>query len=358
MGMENKTYSVNISNKTIFNLILIGAVIFAMIKIKSLILVVLTSVVIASFIGTSATALKNKLGISRGFSVALMYILTVATFGAVFYFFVPVLIKELISLIPLIAEYFPDATSMGFFDFDNFNLYSAESNSDQVIENLKSILSGISSGFISTITAFFGGVANVLLVAVISFYLSISKDGMETFLRIITPIQHEEYVINLWARSQRKIALWMSGQFVLGIIVGILTFIGLTLIGVEYALLLAVVAALFELIPFGIYLAIIPAITLSFATGGIPMMLFVVGLYIIIQQLESYLFAPLIVQKTTGISPLIVILSILIGISLAGFWGLILAIPVAVTVLEYVNDLEASKLKELKLEKVNPKTNV
>lgn len=352
-SMVNKTYSVNISNKTIFNLILIGAVIFAMIKIQSLILVVLTSVVIASFIGTSATALKNKLGISRGFSVALMYILTVATFGAVFYFFVPVLIKELISLIPLIAEYFPDATSMGFFDFDNFNLSSAESNSDQVIENFKSILSGISSGFVSTITAFFGGVVNVVLVAVISFYLSISKDGMETFLRIVTPIQHEQYVINLWARSQRKIALWMSGQFVLGIIVGILTFIGLTLIGVEYALLLAVVAALFELIPFGIYLAIIPAITLSFTTGGLSMMFFVVGLYIVIQQLESYLFAPLIVQKATGISPLIVILSILIGISLAGFWGLILAIPVAVTVLEYVNDLEAAKLKEL-----NTKTNV
>lgn len=354
--MGNKTYSININNKTLFNLVLIGAVIFALIKIKSLILIILTSVVIASFIGTSATALKNKMGISRSLSVALMYIFTVTAFGIIFYFFVPVLIKELIVLVPLITEYFPEINNIGIFDFDNFSLSSADTGGVQVIENLKSLLSTISSGFVSTISAFFGGIANVILVAVISFYLSISKDGIESFLKIITPVQHERYVINLWERSQKKIALWMSGQFVLGIVVGVLTFIGLTAIGVEYALLLAVVAAFFELIPFGIYLAVVPAITLSFATGGVSLAVLVVGLYIIIQQLESYIFAPLIVQKATGISPLIVILSILIGINLAGFWGLILAIPVAVTILEYIKDVESNKLKEL--EKLNTKVNV
>jgi predicted PurR-regulated permease PerM len=356
--MENKTYSINISSKTLFNIVWIGVLIFALIKIKSLILMILTSVVIASFIGTSATSLKSRLGISRGFSVAFMYIITVAIFSLVFYFFVPVLIGELVNIVPFVSEFFPGTSSIGGVDIqslDSAGVIATEiagnSPIDKVAANLASIFNNVSSGFVATLSTFFGGIANVLLVAVISFYLSISKDGIENFLKIITPVQNESYVINLWERAQKKIALWISGQVVLGLIVGVLTFIGLKILGVEYAFLLAVVAGLFELIPFGIFLAAVPAVTLSFTGGGISLALMVIGLYIIIQQLESYLIAPLIVQKATGISPLVVILSVLIGINLAGFWGLILAIPVAVTILEYVKDLEMAKLKEIENKK-------
>jgi predicted PurR-regulated permease PerM len=349
--MENKVYSVNITAKTLFNVIWIGLLVFALIKIKSLILIILTSVVIASFIGTSATSLKSRLGISRGFSVAFMYLATVAIFSLVFYFFIPVLIGELVNIIPFISDFFPESYGVNLGNLDSAgaiaNELVAKSPIDKIAGNLSAIFNNVSAGFVATLSTFFGGVLNVLLVAIISFYLSISKDGIENFLRIVTPVQSEEYVINLWARAQKKIAFWIRGQVVLGIIVGVLTFIGLKILGVEYAFLLAVVAGLFELIPFGVYLAAIPAVTLSFASGGLSLALMVIGLYIIIQQLESYLIAPLVVQKATGISPLVVILSVLIGINLAGFWGLILAIPVAVTILEYVKDLEMAKLKEI-----------
>jgi predicted PurR-regulated permease PerM len=109
-------------------------------------------------------------------------------------------------------------------------------------------------------------------------------------------------------------------------------------------MLLSVIAAIFELIPFGIFLAIIPAISLTYISGGLSLSLMVLGLYLIVQQLESYLISPLVVHKVTGVSPLVVILSVLIGVNLAGFWGLILAVPVAVTILEYVKDLEKDKV--------------
>ncbi len=358
--MENKVYSVNITSKTLWNIVSIGLLIFALIKIKSLILMILTSVVIASFIGTSATSLKSRMGVSRGLSVALMYIITVAIFSLVFYFFVPVLLQELINIVPFVSEFFPGTSSIGGVDLGNLdsagtiaNEITGSSSIDKIASNLALVFNNVSSGFVGTLSTFFGGIANVLLVAVISFYLSISKDGIENFLKIITPIQSEQYAINLWERAQKKIALWISGQVVLGLIIGVLTFIGLKILNVEYAFLLAVVAGLFELIPFGIFLAAVPAVTLSFASGGVSLALMVIALYVIIQQLESYLIAPLIVQKATGISPLVVILSVLIGINLAGFWGLILAIPVAVTILEYIKDLEANKLKEIEKMKLN-----
>ncbi len=358
--MENKIYTVNISQKTLFSVVGIGLLIFALIEIRSLILVILTSVVIASFIGTSANHLKTKMGISRSFSVALMYIITVGIFSLVFYFFIPILIQELVNIAPLISKYFPSLNSIGGVSFENFNSAGDVASEitdgtaiNNVTDNFKIFFDNISSGFVSTLSTFFGGIANVVLVAVISFYLSMSKDGIHNFLRIITPIQSEEYVINLWERTQKKIALWISGQMVLGLMVGVLTFIGLKILNIEYAFLLAVVAGLFELIPFGIYLAAVPAVTLAFGAGGLSLALMIIGLYIIIQQLESYLIAPLVIQKATGISPLIVILSVLIGITLAGFWGLILAIPVAVLVLEYVSDIEAKKLKEIQKLKLN-----
>ncbi len=131
---------------------------------------------------------------------------------------------------------------------------------------------------------------------------------------------------------------------ILGLVVGVLTFIGLTLLDVPQAILLAVVAAIFELIPFGIFLAAIPAVSLAFGAGGISLALMVVALYTVVQQLEGYLIAPLVVNKMTGVSPLVVILAVLVGVSLAGFWGLILGVPVAVTMLEYINDLEKERL--------------
>ena len=104
----------------------------------------------------------------------------------------------------------------------------------------------------------------------LSFYLSVESDGVTKFLRIVIPSKHENYIIGLWKRSQAKIGLWMQGQVVLAIIVAILVFLGLTLLRVPNALLLAVVAGLFEIIPlFGPVLAAIPAVIITLVSGGL-----------------------------------------------------------------------------------------
>ena len=359
--MQNKSLNVQIDTRTLTNVVWIGVVVYSLIKIKSILLIILTSVVIASFIGTFATSLRNRIKINRTLAVALIYVLTVGIFSLVFYFFIPVLLKELVNIVPVIMEYFPNTQSVAGVDIEGLGSASTIANElvtkasiGEMTQNIGLLFNTVSSGFLSTISAFFGSIANIILVAIISFYLSLSKDGIASFLKIITPIQNEEYVIDLWERAQKKIALWMSGQVVLGVIIGILTFIGLTILNVEYAVLLALVAGLFELIPFGIFLAAVPAVTLAFSTGGLSLALIVIALYVVIQQLEGYLIAPLVIQKATGISPLVVIISVLIGINLAGFWGLILAIPVAVTILEYIKDLELAKHAQMqKLRETN-----
>lgn len=347
MKNNDKVYNINISATTIKNFVLVGFVVFILLRLRSLVFVILTSVVLASFIRTAATSLKRRLGITRILSVVVMYLLTFLAIAGIIYFFVPVLLIELSNIIPVITQYLPSNFSLvQTIGLDSTQL--ATSHAGQIAtlgESIKSFLSVISSGFQNTLAVLFGSLLNVVLVIVISFYLSVSSDGIDSFLKTLSPIHHRTYVIDLWNRSQLKIARWMQGQLLLGLMVGILIFLGLSFLNVEQAILLSIIAAIFELIPFGIFLAIIPAVSLTYTSGGLSLALVVLALYFVVQQLESYLIAPLVVQKVTGISPLVVILSLLIGANLAGFWGLILAVPVAVTIQEYIRDLEKDKLQ-------------
>ena len=85
----------------------------------------------------------------------------------------------------------------------------------------------------NTISAVFGGVLSFVLIVVLSFYLAVQEDGVSNFLKVITPLKNEKYIISLWKRSQKKIGYWMQGQILLGVIVGVLIYLGLTILGVK-----------------------------------------------------------------------------------------------------------------------------
>ena len=169
------------------------------------------------------------------------------------------------------------------------------------------------------------------------------EGGIENFLRIIMPEKYESYVLSVWKRSERKIAKWFRGQILLGVFVGMLVFLGLTILKIKYAMSLALIAAVFEIIPvFGPILASIPAIVIGFIKE--PWFGFaVLIMFVIIQQFENHLIYPLVIKKIIGIPPILVILSLLIGVKLAGFFGILLSIPVAVVAMEILNDIAEKK---------------
>ena len=347
---DNKNITINISTDTIIKVILFGLLLLALYFLRSFILVILTSIVIASFI-RSAVRKFGKFGSKyQTLSVVLIYLTSILLLVFLFYLFIPILVIETSNLISAIAEFLPESDLVlkiqegGLAQASIFMESLAEKISfGELITNTKDFVSNLSSGFFQTLSLIFGGFLNFSFIIVISFYLSIQKKGIESFLRIVTPVKHEEYVISLWDRSQRKIAYWIQGQFVLSVLVGVLIYLGLSILGVQNALFIAVLAAVFELIPFGMVLAAIPAISFAYIDGGLTLALMVTGFYIIVQQFETYLFVPLVIEKVVGISPLVVILSLIIGAQLAGFWGIILAIPVAVPIIEFMNDIQKKK---------------
>lgn len=343
---EDKRYVV-ISTGTIIRVILFGLLLYALFVLKSIILVVLTAIVFATFAEAAIRRLK-KIGIGRMLSVILVYTVTILGLAGLFYVFVPILISETSRLIDFISGYVStsnfQATADGFSDASYLVSTFDSGSLAEFAKSIQEFAISVSGGFFSAVVAVFGGLVNVILIIIISFYLSVQENGIQKFLRIVTPLKHENYVVDLWNRTQHKIALWLKGQLILGVIVAIMTFIVLTILGIPYALILSLATGIFELIPFGVTLAMIPATGFAYLHGGLQLAVFVFIAYIVIQQIESYIFQPLVVKKIVGISPLVVILSVLAGYELAGFWGLILAIPVTVSLLEYVSDLEKEKV--------------
>jgi predicted PurR-regulated permease PerM len=179
-----------------------------------------------------------------------------------------------------------------------------------------------------------------MLIIVLSFYLAFQKNGIANFLRIVTPYQYHNYVINLWERSQIKIGRWMQGQLILSLVIGMLVYLGLTILGVRNSLLFGILAGILEIIPlFGPILAALPVIAISFVDGGLSLALLVIGLYVIIQQFENHLLAPIVINKVVGVSPVLVIIALVIGAQIAGFLGLILSVPISATLMELVHDI-------------------
>ena len=334
MSEHQKEMTIHISIKSFINAALIILFILFLFAIKEIVLVLLASIVVASFVESAVKKLKRR-GINRTLSVLGIYFIGLALCVGIFYAFLPVFTTEVSNFARFMAEYLPPSSFLSNFQDESTvsgakDIVSGISNNislTALFAKVQIFVAGISGGFIAAASVLFGGLFNLILLVVISFYLSMQEKGIENFLRIITPQKKEAYVISLWQRTEHKIGLWVQGQLLLGLIVGIITYTGLMLMGVEYALLLALAAALCELIPFGIILAAIPGIIFSYMSGGVSLALIVMLFYIIVQQIEGYILAPLIIKKVVGVSPLIVILSLLIGATLGGFWGIVLAVP-------------------------------
>lgn len=318
--------------------------------LRDLILVVLTAVILASSI-EPAVKLFKKYRIPRIPAVLTIYLTLVGFAVGMIYVFVPPLFGDFADFaqkLPAIAS----EVNTSIFG-KNPEVYkksqtlitqvSQEITPNDLIASLGDI-SNASKSITSTISVVFGGIFSFILIVILSFYFAMQERGIENFLRIIIPFSKEAYAIDLWERSRNKIGKWMQGQLLLGVLIFVLVYLGLTIFGVPYALSLALLAGVLELIPiFGPIIAAIPAVAIAYTSGGASFSLMIVGFYVLVQQFESHLIYPLVVRKVVGVPSILVILALIVGYNLAGFLGILIAIPVAAALMEIVEDIERKK---------------
>lgn len=345
MNDEQKNISINISTATVVKILLFLLLFYVLYLLLDIVLGVLTAVVIASSVEPAAKWFA-KYKIPRVPAVIFVYACVALLFAGIFYFFIPPLLDEasrFASMLPKYMESYNTVDKISGAQKIVGGLSGSVSLKDLILQ-AKSAVESFSGGAFEAVSRIFGGAFSFIIIIIVSFYLSVQEDGISSFLKLITPIKQQDYIVGLWKRSQIKIGRWFQGQLLLGVIIGVLVYLGLMVLQVPYAFLLAIIAMVFELIPiFGPILAAIPAIALGFMDGGVTVGAMTVALYVIIQQFENHLIYPLVVRKVVGVPPILVILALIIGGKLAGFLGILLSVPLAAASIEFVNDIAKKK---------------
>lgn len=346
MAEDKKITIISISASSIIRVILVVLLALALYYIRDIILVFLVAVVIASAI-EPATKNLVKRGLPRVVAVIAIYVVIIIFIVAISYLVIPSLVEDVANFMNMLPQYITTLdvkstdTSSNLFGIQSAvqGLSKSESLGDAT-KNITTALATSSGSILTMLTTIFGGVLSLFLVLVLSFYLAVQKDGIEEFLRLVVPLRQEKYIIDLWQRTQHKIGRWMQGQIILAAIVGVLVFVTLTLLGVPNAFFLAIISTLFEIIPvFGPIIGAVPGVLTGFIDGGITFALLLAVVYLIIQQIESNVIYPLVMRKVLDIHPLVVIIALIVGAKLGGFLGIIISVPAAVALTEFMSDL-------------------
>lgn len=345
MPTENKkeNITIEITTGTITRAILLGLLLIFLYLVRHIVAIFLFAVVIASAIEPAAYWGKQR-RIPRLLIVLGIYLAGFAFLSMVFYLIIPPLLTEFLDFAQHVPTKWATATDIQTLFGLAPNLPETLSGAlTQLVIGLQGYLEKFAAGFFRATAAIFGGAFSLILIVILSFYLSVQEHGIEKFLQIMAPAKYENYILDLWMRSQTKIGRWLQGQLLLGVLVGILVFLGLTILGIKYALMLAILAAILELLPmFGPVIAAIPAIGIAFLQSP-SLALVVAALYILIQQFESHLIYPLVVRKIVGVPSIVVIIAMIIGGELGGLWGILLAVPISAILIEFLSDIAAKK---------------
>ena len=336
--MKNVT-TIEISLKSI--LLVIGTLLLLLIawKIRAVLIALFVAFILMSGFAPLVDWLVKR-GVNKALAVAATYLLAIAFFAVLLFAVIPPLVREIREFVNGMPVYINWLSAT----FSNSNVPGI--TADNLVQLISSKLDVALSNLLGVALNAFSVLLLFLAVAVFSFYLLLERDKIKRNLHHLLPHLPKERVDSLAHKIEEKLGSWLRGEIVLMLIIGIATYIGLTLLRVEFALPLAVIAGLLEIIPnFGPTISAIPAVIIAFVQAPI-LAVGVIALYILIQQLENNIIVPKLMERAVGLSPLVIIFSLLVGGTLFGVIGALLAVPAAAIVHVIIEDfMEAAKQK-------------
>ncbi len=297
---------------------------------------VLVAIVLSTGFDALASALEEK-KVPRVLAVLFIFLVLISIIGILFYAILPVAFDELSGFISTLNHWLGTSIAPALQKINILDLFS-----QSLSQYAGDLLSGGGS-ILHFLGIFLGGILSTVTIIVLTFYLTLDKHGMQKFLVSILPPAYEARGVTFYLHVREKISRWLLGQFVLSVVLGLIVFIGLMALGVKYALILGIIAGILELVPFvGPILSGALAVVIALAVSW-KLALSVLIFFIIVQQIESNLLAPVITKFTADINPAVVVISLLIGFKVLGVMGLILAVPLAVAVGEFFDVLSENR---------------
>lgn len=309
---------IEISHKTIIFTVAFLGLLWFLFFIRDIVLQLFVALVLMSVLNPLIKKL-SRFKIPKGISVLISYIFVFGILGVAIATLVPPLIEQTTNLANNLPKYLSD---LGINNYAN----------GEVLKQVVSQLGSVPGQIVKAGFSLFSNILSILTVAIFAFYLLLMKDKFDKNLEPLFGKEKSKNISTTIERLENKLGGWARGQLLLMILVGLLSYIGFIILGIPYALPLAMLSGLFEIVPFvGPIVAAIPAIILGFSIS--PLIGFAaIVLAFLIQQLENYVLVPKIMEKSTGVSPIVTLLSLAIGFRLAGVVGMIISIPIVIIV--------------------------
>ncbi len=333
--MNDERVAIGVKIATKLALLLLGVYFLYLVRnvVLLVFLAVLTSVAIAPFV-----LRLQKIKLPRTLAVVFAYILLLGVSLVLLMFLVPLFfseVKSFLSYWPEYEKYFETLlTSVEQYLFS----FGIEFDKRQFLQSITGSVTGGLSHIVTTTVNIFQGFIHLIGFFFLSFYLSLEEKGVERFFLLLTPKVYHTQALSIASRMQGKVSQWLFGQMLLMLITFALYFIGLSFLGVPYALAIAFFGGVMEILPYiGPIIASIPAILIASITSpflGISTTIF----YIVAHQIEAHIIAPQVMKHSAGISPVVLIIAILVGAELAGPVGIILSVPLTMMLSVFVDD--------------------
>jgi len=274
---------------------------------------------------------KLAVHVKRSAAAALAILLVIGSLGGVLFLLAPYMAQQgeiLLSAIPgsvsvirntlnTVLTYLEDkGISIGLQAMQiDWNAFSQFLNT--ILSNAIGFFSGIASG-----------ISSVILMLVMAYFFLSDKERLLLRLEMLVPLKSRKLAIRMAGAVKRELILYLRGQLMICLTIGIISAIALVFVGIPSALLLGVLIGILDLIPyFGPILGGIPAVILAF-DGGIAKVLLTIAVLIAVQQFDNVYISPRIMGDLTGISPVAVLLALTLGNSIAGIVGMLFALPI------------------------------
>ncbi len=335
--LDNKytvmSQTIEVATSIILRVIVTLLVLWFLYVIRDVIWLFLIAIIITAALNPVIKSVQKFLRAQRGFSVVYVYVLFFMALASLIAFIGPLLAEQFEQLGRELPQFIEQFTSDNMTIPQNISFGDVSQKFVQLMNNP-----------FSTTVGFLTTVISIVAVISMSFYMSLEEDGLKKSLLVITPKKHVEYISSLINRIQENFGRWMVGQVITMVFVGVLYYIALTLLGIPYAPVLAIIGGLLEIIPyFGPIIASIPAILFGVMVDPMIGAMAAVA-YFVINMIENHFLIPKIMNKAVGLNPVLIILALLIGGKIAGVVGIFLAVPIAGAIGLFIKDVMNKKV--------------
>lgn len=316
---------IEISYRTIVFIVFFLLGLWFLYTISDIVLQLFVALLIMLVLNPTVTKLE-KAHVPRAASVLIVYLCFISLIIVTLAAMTPVLVEQTSSFANALPRYLQELRIPSFVI-------------DETTRELTSEVSKLPSQILSISVSVFSNILAVVSVFLFGLYFSLARRDIVKNLAPHMAKEHIEILERTLLKMEVRLGGWARGQIVLMFIVGLANFIGFTVLGVPYAIPLALLAGILEAVPnLGPIIAVVPAAIVGFSVSPITGSA-VVALGFLIQQVESYLFVPKVMQKSAGVNPIISLLSLIIGFKIAGVVGAVLAIPIVLAAMVIIQEL-------------------